>query len=86
MAQPAFDGHQYEIQQIAYEIWESEGRPTGQDAEHYYRAERVWAERRNGPVVVKSAAAKAARSPKATTRKATNGVARKTTTRARKTE
>ena len=26
---------------LAYAIWEREGRPTGRDAEHYFRAERI---------------------------------------------
>jgi sporulation protein YlmC with PRC-barrel domain len=26
---------------LAYAIWEREGRPTGREAEHYYRAERI---------------------------------------------
>ncbi|MBM3934089.1 MAG: DUF2934 domain-containing protein [SAR202 cluster bacterium] len=30
------------IQQIAYELWEKDGRPHGKAAEHYYRAERIW--------------------------------------------
>jgi hypothetical protein len=26
---------------LAYAIWEKEGRPTGSDADHYFRAERI---------------------------------------------
>ena len=84
MAQPAFDVGQDEIQRIAYEIWESEGRPAGRDADHYYRAERLLAERQNGPVAVKPAAARA-RSTKAAAPKSSNGTTRETTsTRTRK--
>ena len=31
--------HQERIRQRAHEIWESEGRPEGRDAEHWTRAE-----------------------------------------------
>ncbi len=31
--------HQERIKQRAHEIWESEGRPDGRDAEHWSRAE-----------------------------------------------
>ena len=30
-----------QIKGLAYAIWEREGRPTGRDAEHYFRAERI---------------------------------------------
>jgi sporulation protein YlmC with PRC-barrel domain len=30
-----------QINGLAYAIWEREGRPTGRDAEHYFRAERI---------------------------------------------
>ena len=33
-------GQEQRIQQRAYEIWESEGCPSGQDQEHWLRAER----------------------------------------------
>ena len=30
-----------QIKGLAYAIWEREGRPTGRDGEHYFRAERI---------------------------------------------
>jgi len=30
-----------QIKGLGYAIWEREGRPTGRDAEHYFRAERI---------------------------------------------
>jgi hypothetical protein len=33
---------QDEIRAIAYCLWEEEGRPTGKDLEHYYRAETIY--------------------------------------------
>ena len=29
------------VRQLAYSIWETEGRPDGKDLEHYYRAEAI---------------------------------------------
>lgn len=37
--------HEDEVKLIAYELWEQEGRPDGQDMEHWLRAEAIWAER-----------------------------------------
>jgi hypothetical protein len=34
-----------QIRDLAYSIWEEEGRPAGKDAEHYYRAKRMLEER-----------------------------------------
>jgi hypothetical protein len=31
-----------EIRQIAYQVWEEEGRPNGRDLEHWLRAEAIW--------------------------------------------
>ena len=31
-----------EIKEIAYRIWEEEGRPEGRDFDHYLRAEKAW--------------------------------------------
>ena len=36
--------HDSEVRLIAYQIWESEGRPEGKDLEHWYQAEAIWAE------------------------------------------
>lgn len=66
--------HQERIRQRAHEIWESEGRPEGRDADHWTRAE---AELRNGtgdqqpgegaePKPARTTRAKSAKSPKAT--------------------
>lgn len=30
-----------QIRQLAYAIWEKEGRPEGKDLEHYYRAQQI---------------------------------------------
>ncbi len=35
-----------EIQRIAYQLWEEEGRPIGRDFERWLRAEEIWGERR----------------------------------------
>ncbi len=37
--------HEDEVRLIAYELWEQEGRPEGQDMDHWLRAEAIWAER-----------------------------------------
>lgn len=39
---------QAEIQKLAYELWEKEGRPHGRHMAHYYQAERVLQERAAG--------------------------------------
>ncbi|MFH1382629.1 MAG: DUF2934 domain-containing protein [Chloroflexota bacterium] len=30
-----------QIKQLAYTIWEQEGRPAGKEAEHYFRARQI---------------------------------------------
>ncbi|MDD5037993.1 MAG: DUF2934 domain-containing protein [Dehalococcoidales bacterium] len=30
-----------EIRKLAYEFWEQEGRPSGKDGEHYFRAQKT---------------------------------------------
>lgn len=35
-----------EIRLIAYQIWEEEGCPHGQDCEHWVRAELIWGSHR----------------------------------------
>ena len=30
-----------QIKQLAYAIWEQEGRPHGKDTEHYFRAKQI---------------------------------------------
>ena len=37
-----------EINQIAYRIWEEEGRPEGRDLEHYLRAKEIWQRNHSG--------------------------------------
>jgi hypothetical protein len=62
------------IKEIAYGLWEQEGRPHGRDQEHYYQAEQL--------VDSKPAAKKVATSkPKSTTTRKTKAA---TTTRTRK--
>ncbi|MBI2853343.1 MAG: DUF2934 domain-containing protein [Chloroflexi bacterium] len=34
-----------QIRELAYNIWEQEGRPDGKDQEHYYSAKRMLEER-----------------------------------------
>jgi hypothetical protein len=34
-----------QIRELAYSIWEQEGRPHGKDWEHYYTAQRILEER-----------------------------------------
>ncbi len=68
------------IKQIAYGLWEREGRPNGKAVEHYYRAERIWNEenRQDGKTaasIIAPAATKAAATPpssRATPRKKTS--------------
>ena len=33
-----------EIRQVAYRIWQEEGRPDGRHHEHWLRAEMIWEE------------------------------------------
>ena len=55
-----------EIKEIAYRIWEDEGRPEGHDFDHYLRAEQAWSEQ-NGAVKATGRRPRATRA--ATTRK-----------------
>ena len=61
-----------EIEKLAYDLWEKDGRPHGRDQDYYYTAERVLAEQ-NGHVAVAEAPKKATRTrsaaakPRATT-------------------
>jgi hypothetical protein len=34
-----------EVREIAYRIWEEEGRPSGRDLDHWLKAEVIWNER-----------------------------------------
>jgi len=46
---------QAEIEKLAYELWEQEGRPHGRDLVHYQEAERLLRERaqaQRGPALV----------------------------------
>lgn len=46
---------QAEIEKLAYELWEQEGRPHGRDVVHYLEAERLLRERArtgHGPVPI----------------------------------
>ena len=49
-----------EIEQLAYELWEQDGRQHGRDAEYYFTAERMLAER-DGAVAVAEAPKKRTR-------------------------
>lgn len=35
-----------EIRDIAYSIWEQEGRPAGRETAHWLKAEAIWEEKR----------------------------------------
>lgn len=37
-----------EIRKIAHGLWEQEGRPDGQDRQHWDRAKEIWAFRHSG--------------------------------------
>lgn len=70
------DNRQERLQQRAYEIWESEGRPNGRDREHWEQAEReVTGDRAAGPdgaifdTVSKISASPTGSSSRRTTRK-----------------
>lgn len=54
------------IKEIAYGLWESEGRPIGRDLEHYFQAERL-ADSVTKPATETRAAVKRVRKPRATT-------------------
>lgn len=34
-----------QIKELAYQLWEQEGRPDGKDWEHYFKAKRILEER-----------------------------------------
>lgn len=40
-----------QIRELAYEIWEEEGRPEGRDQEHYFRAKELLEQRERPPLV-----------------------------------
>lgn len=40
-----------QIRELAYSIWEQEGRPNGKDAEHYFRARRILEEQEAAKVI-----------------------------------
>ena len=37
-------GHNDEIRQIAYNIWQEEGCPDGHEVQHWLKAETIWLE------------------------------------------
>lgn len=37
----SYDTHQLQIEQLAHQIWESEGRPEGQQTRHWRMAEEL---------------------------------------------
>lgn len=53
------------VSQLAYQIWQEEGCPEGQDMEHWLRAEAMAGGAVPAPVPVKSAKAKGPAKPKA---------------------
>jgi len=40
-----------QIRELAYAIWEQEGRPDGKDQEHYFRAKQILDEKEKPPLV-----------------------------------
>jgi hypothetical protein len=40
-----------QIRQIAYELWEREGRPPGRELDHYYSAQQLVTQKRFDPAV-----------------------------------
>ncbi len=44
-----------EVRHIAYELWESSGRPAGCEVEHWLRAETIW-QARQSPAAAPQAA------------------------------
>ena len=65
--------NKHEIERLAYELWERDGKPAGNELAHYYQAERALS---GGPKATRTPARKTAPAPKAsaskprTTRKA----------------
>jgi hypothetical protein len=39
------------IKELAYAIWEEEGRPEGKDVEHYFRAKQILEERQASSLI-----------------------------------
>jgi len=40
-----------QIKELAYAIWEEEGRPEGKDLEHYFRAKHILEERQASSLI-----------------------------------
>jgi len=40
-----------QIKELAYAIWEQEGRPDGRDQEHYFRAKQILEAKEEPPLV-----------------------------------
>jgi hypothetical protein len=40
-----------QIKELAYTIWEEEGRPEGKDLEHYFRARQILEERQASSII-----------------------------------
>ena len=40
-----------QIKELAYAIWEKEGRPEGKDAEHYFRAKQILEQQETSNVI-----------------------------------
>jgi hypothetical protein len=40
-----------QIKELAYTIWEEEGRPDGKDMEHYFRAKQIMEERQSSSLI-----------------------------------
>ena len=40
-----------QIKELAYAIWEEEGRPEGKDVEHYFRARQILEERQASSLI-----------------------------------
>jgi hypothetical protein len=43
--------NEQQIKELAYTIWEQEGRPTGKDLEYYFRAKQMLEERESSQVI-----------------------------------
>ena len=69
-----------EIERLAYELWERDGRQHGRDKEYYYAAERMLAERESHDSNVAAAEA-----PKPRRTRASASSAKPRTTRTKKT-
>lgn len=59
-----------QIKQLAYTLWEQEGRPEGRDTHYYLSAKQVLEEQEAAPKRPKAPRAKAAKTTKARTRSA----------------